>query len=222
MARCTTRSRAWSDLTNRTRVVAIAVVSTALAAAIARLIHARSVIEAWSFGSAYVAFLLLAISLSLGPLNLLRRRHNPVHSTLRRDFGIASGIAAIVHTLLGLQVHMGGDLSRYFLPSAPPTSQNTAFVTANYVGLTSALVLALLVTISNNISIRRLGLPRWKKVQRTVYVAAIAAIVHGLLYQLLEKRMPVLIGFVIAVSLAVAVLQLNGRRAMSGSASRPQ
>ena len=118
---------------------------------------------------------------------------------------------------------MGGDLSRYFLPAAPPTSQNTAFITANYVGLTSALVLGVLVTISNNISIRRLGLQRWKKIQRAVYVAAIAAIVHGLLYQLLEKRMPVLIVFVIAVSIAVAALQLNGRRAMSSSAaSRPQ
>jgi DMSO/TMAO reductase YedYZ heme-binding membrane subunit len=118
---------------------------------------------------------------------------------------------------------MGGDLSRYFLPSAPPTAQNTAFITANYVGLGSVIVLAVLVTISNNISIRRLGLPRWKSVQRKVYIAAVAAIVHGLLYQLLEKRMTVLVLFVILVSIAVAVLQLNGRRAMSRpAASRPQ
>ena len=146
----------------------------------------------------------------LGPLNVLRRKHNPVHSAVRRDVGIAAGIAGLVHTALGLQVHFGGALAKYFFIESGASLSRWAFVTTNWLGLLSAVVLATLVAISNNAGVRSLGLPRWKKVQRTAYIAAAAAVLHGIVYQMLEKRNPLLIAFVAVCSTAVLVIQLKG------------
>ena len=149
----------------------------------------------------------------LGPVNILRRKHNPVHSAVRRDVGITAGIAALVHTALGLEVHAGGTLAGYFtLPdSAGPRA--LAFVSANYIGLVSALILAVLVSISNNAGVRSLGLPRWKKFQRTAYIAAAAALIHGVIYQLLESRRASIVVFVMGMAAVVFVMQVRGARA---------
>jgi len=148
----------------------------------------------------------------LGPLNVLRGIHNPTHSAVRRDVGIAAGLAAIVHTVLGLQVHMGGELSRYFLPPPGANASGLAFVAGNYIGLVSTSVFALLVAISNNAGVRSLGLARWKKLQRTVYVAAGAAFLHGIIYQLLEKRNLAMIALLVGCAGAVIALQVKGMR----------
>ena len=149
----------------------------------------------------------------LGPLNVLRQKHNPVHSAVRRDVGIAAGIAGLVHTVLGLQVHFGGVLAKYFIIESGASLSGWAFVGTNWLGLLSAIVLATLVGISNNAGVRALGLPRWKKIQRTAYIAAAAAVLHGIVYQMLEKRNPLLIGFVTLCAGAVIVLQLKGLKA---------
>ena len=149
----------------------------------------------------------------LGPLNILRQKHNPVHSAVRRDVGITAGIAALVHTVLGLQVHMGGTLMGYFTVPSPGGPTAVAFVAANYIGLLSAAILAVLVSISNNVGVRSLGLPRWKKIQRAAYVAAAAAVVHGVIYQVLESRRLAIIIFVVGTAAVVVVVQVRGARA---------
>jgi len=50
-----------------------------------------------SLATAYAGLFLLAVSLWLGPWNVLRRRPNPTSFDLRRDVGIWTGILAIVH-----------------------------------------------------------------------------------------------------------------------------
>ena len=49
-----------------------------------------------------------AVSLCLGPWNVLRGRPNPTSFHLRRDVGIWAGILANVHTAIGLRVHLRG------------------------------------------------------------------------------------------------------------------
>lgn len=163
---------------------------------------------------------MLGISLSLGPLNVLRRKHNPTHMVLRRDFGVGGGIAALVHTALGLQVHMGGAIVKYFTLPDPVPAGRVAFVAANYIGLVAAAVLAFLVMISNDVAIRRLGLARWKSAQRLAYVAAAATAAHGLLYQLQENRVLWAILFLVAASFFVLVLQVKGRHARAEKVTR--
>lgn len=197
------------------RHLAIGVGSLALVAFIARFLggpwNARL-----SLASAYVALGLLAVTLSLGPLNVLRRRPNPVSFNLRRDFGIWSAIFGVGHTVAGLTVHFAGRIERYFLaqPGAPAFVGLRAdpFGAANHTGLLAALVLSLLAFISNDISLRTLGTARWRSVQRWAYVILALTIVHGALYQLLEKRRTALVLVFVVIAAGIVVLQLLGRR----------
>jgi sulfoxide reductase heme-binding subunit YedZ len=156
-------------------------------------------------------------ALSIGPVNVIRGDANPVHSPLRRDVGIAGGLMAVAHTIVGLQVHVGGQLSRYFLP--PPVMHRTdkLFLAANWMGLFSTLLLVGLVTISNNPSLRSLGLQTWKFLQRWAYPAAALAVLHGIAFQLLERRSKPVIALVALTVLAVIALQLKGRNIKLGN-----
>ena len=153
--------------------------------------------------------------MALGPLRVIRKQHNPVHNATRRDVGISAGVAALIHTALGLQVHLGGDVRKYFLLQPNPGSTAYAFVAANWIGLSSSLILLVLVIVSNNISIRTIGLARWKSIQRIAYFAVAAAIAHGIIYQVLEKRNVLVISLVSVIAISVLILQLAGWRAAS-------
>ena len=154
----------------------------------------------------------------------MRRRPNPTSTDLRRDLGIWAGVFGIAHTIAGLQVHMHGELARYFLIGSGGCNFATlGFVAANWLGLVSVLLLGVLVSISSDAALRVLGKDRWKLVQRSAYVVIVAVIVHGALYQILEGRrwLPALIFSLLAV--AVAVFQWAGartRRAATSSAPR--
>lgn len=169
-----------------------------------------------SFATAYVALALLAVTLSLGPLNILRGRPNPVSFNLRRDFGIWSAVVGLIHTGFGLTVHFGGRVARYFL-AQPDVShlfglRADPFGFANHTGLLAALLLLLLAVISNDLSLRRLGTTRWRAIQRWAYALAALTVLHGSLYQLLEKRRLVLVALFAIVALGGLMLQLAGRR----------
>jgi sulfoxide reductase heme-binding subunit YedZ len=147
-----------------------------------------------SMGTAYLSLGLLAATLMIGPLNVVRGRTNPVSTSLRRDLGIWSGIAALAHLVLGLQVHLRGKMSQYFLY---PTEWERAFPLrfdtfglANWTGLLSGLVFLLLLSLSNDFSLRRLGTARWKSLQRWSYAAFVLLAIHGVLYQLVIESRP--------------------------------
>src|SRR3954453_20554893 len=112
-----------------------------------------------SMATAYAGLLFLAVSLWIGPWNVLRRLPNPVSFDLRRDIGIWTGILAILHTIIGLTVHLRGRMWMYFLKSRHPLKlQNTQFGFANFTGLGAVLLFVMLLAISNDISLRKLGI----------------------------------------------------------------
>jgi len=163
-----------------------------------------------SLSTAYAAMLFLAVSLSIGPWNILRRKPNPVSFDLRRDWGIWAGMLAIVHTAVGLTVHLRGRMWTYFFKRLHPLAiQNTTFGFANYTGLVAALLFLLLLAISNDLSLRSLGMRRWKSLQRWTYVAFGLTLVHAIAFQIVEKRrLPWLIVFGI-LSVTALVFQTN-------------
>ncbi|HUA92801.1 MAG TPA: hypothetical protein VL991_09555 [Terracidiphilus sp.] len=75
----------------------------------------KDILTRASFATAYPAIALLAATLLLGPLNLLRRRPNPISSDLRRDFGIWAGILGILHAAVGQFVHLRGRPWLYYV-----------------------------------------------------------------------------------------------------------
>ena len=156
-----------------------------------------------SLSTAYVALIFLGITLALGPWKYLTRKPNPISFDLRRDFGIWAGILALVHTGIGLTVHLRGRMWMYFFKRLHPLAiQNTEFGAANYIGAVSALLFVLLLVISNDLSLRSLGTRRWKSLQRWTYAAAILAVAHGVLFQLVEKRH---ISWVVVFALIIAI-----------------
>ena len=170
----------------------------------------------FSAGTAYVGLGCVALSLVVGPLNVLRNRPNPVSSDLRRDLGIWGALVSLVHVGVGLTVHFRGRMHLYFL--APPEAQAwlpiraDAFGGANHLGVVAGIVLLVLLALSSDNALRRFGSKRWKRWQQLNYVGAVAILGHGVLYQLLEKRR---VGLVVLFALVVAatlVLQLLGIR----------
>src|ERR1035441_258986 len=164
-----------------------------------------------SMATAYAALIFLSASLWLGPRNVLRRRPNPVSFDLRRDIGIWTGILAIVHTAIGLTVHLRGRMWMYFFKTLYPLRlQNTQFGFANFTGLGAALLFVMLLAISNDVSLRTLKARRWKCLQRWTYVSFVLTAANGIAYQLIEKRhFPWVIVFSGAM-IAVAASQILG------------
>lgn len=169
-----------------------------------------------SMASAYAALAMLAATLVLGPINVMRHRRNPVSTYLRRDIGIWAATLALIHVVFGLQVHMRGRFWLYFVYPANEAHwlpvRHDLFGLANDTGLGAMLVLALLLTLSNNAALRALGPLRWKGFQRWNYAAFAMTIVHVAAYQVLERREFLFVAVASAVALAVVSLQVAGLR----------
>jgi methionine sulfoxide reductase heme-binding subunit len=171
-----------------------------------------------SFGSAYTGLALLAASLILGPINVVRKRPNPVSFDLRRDVGIWAGIVGLFHVVVGLQAHLGGEFWRYFLYRLPSRGDPLPirfdlFGLANHTGLAATLVLVLLLALSNDLALRRLRSRRWKSLQRWNYAAFGFVALHGAGYQLNSGRPPGLVALFLAMVAAVVIIQFAGYRA---------
>lgn len=174
----------------------------------------RDWISRASFATAYPALLLLLATLCIGPLNLLGKRRNPISSDLRRDVGIWAGILGLVHAVVGQCVHLRGRPWLYYVYEHRQAHlipfRHDLFGFANFSGLVAALVLLALMATSNDFSLRWLGTPRWKQLQRWNYLCFGMAAIHTILYQTSEGKMTrfVVLGGIGIVS--TLVLQLSG------------
>lgn len=169
--------------------------------------------EALSIVTAYASLSLLVATLSIGPLNVIRGVSNPLSTHLRRDLGIWTAITGIAHTVLGLQVHKGGDLMAYFAlgnVDAETSRPAVAFVVTNYMGALASVVLLGLLVLSNNASIRFFGAVTWKRMQRSSYAVILLVAAHGLIYQLLEQRNARAVALCLAMFATAGALQLHG------------
>jgi len=175
-----------------------------------------------SLSSGYASLVLIALTLAIGPWNRWRGRRNPVSTYLRRDIGIWAGIVALFHVVVGLQVHFKS-VWHYFLrpPEASysfPLRIDLAGI-SNWLGLFATLVVVMLLALSNDASLRKLGGPRWKSLQRWNYVAAVLTVMHGVGYIVVEKRVPVVVALFAAIVLAAAAMQYAGYRAVRRQAA---
>src|SRR5437588_4866972 len=171
----------------------------------------RDVISHLSIATAYPALLLIAGAVLLGPCNVLRGRANPVSSDLRRDVGIWAGIMALLHTALGLDVHLRGRPWLYFVDQHGHL-RHDLFGFGNYTGLIAALLFLLLLAVSNDLSLRHFGPQKWKSLQRWTYGAVTLTVLHGIGYQHIEKRQRDYEATLWGVTAIVAIFQIAGWR----------
>ena len=204
----------------------IAMAALALAVAVASAFDRGDFRSRVSAATAYVAMACVALSLVLGPLNLIRGLANPLSSDLRRDLGIWGGIVGLLHVGVGLTVHLRGKMYQYFL--RPPERHGAfpfrldAFGAANDLGLLAGGVLLLLLLLSSDLALRRLGTTRWKRLQRLNYYGAIAILGHGVLYQIQERRRIALVSvFVVIVVTTLALQRVGFRNALRRRSHAP-
>lgn len=172
-----------------------------------------------SMATGYTSVFLIAAVLALGPYWLWRARPVPTSVDLRRDLGIWGAVFGLLHVATGLFVHMRGDPWNYFIyrprdgAHAFPLRLD-GFGMLNWVGLAATLLLVLLLAISNDWSLRTLGATRWKQLQRSTYVAGALIVLHGVAFQLADRRARSFIAIFAATIVAVVAIQLDGRRRM--------
>ncbi len=193
----------------------LALLSAALIAIMDRFLQSDDPIWRLSMATAYVSLGLLAATLAIGPLNILRRRPNPVSTDLRRDIGIWAGFVGIAHMIVGLQVHLRGTPMRYFTygPKEDPSPSQIrfdAFGLANHTGLIATLILVLLLALSNDLALRTLRTRIWKTLQRLNYFLLLFVALHGVLYQQIEKRAQLYMIIFGAAIVVVVLIQLIG------------
>lgn len=169
----------------------------------------RDVISRLSISTAYPAVSLMAAAMIVGPWNALRRRTNPVSFDLRRDLGIWAAIMALLHTGIGINVHLRGKPWLYFVDEHHNV-RHDLFGMGNDTGLLAALLLLLLLAISNDFSLRRLGARTWKWLQRWTYVAVGLTVLHAVAYQVIEKRQATYVALLWATVTATVGFQAAG------------
>jgi sulfoxide reductase heme-binding subunit YedZ len=169
-----------------------------------------------SMATAYTGMLLLAMTLLIGVFKVLRGKASPVSTDWRRDVGIWAALIGVAHVVVGLQVHAPGRMWTYFLY---PAEQNRSFPVrldsvgwSNHLGLLAGLLLIMLLALSNDWSLNRLGARRWKGLQRWNYAVFGLVIAHGVLYQILEKRIVSWVFIFGFLSVVIIVMQVAGFR----------
>jgi sulfoxide reductase heme-binding subunit YedZ len=161
--------------------------------------------------SGYVALALLALTLLIGPANLLLRRRNPVSSYLRRDVGAWTALFSGAHVVGSLKVHGSGaigDFLHFFIVDGIP--QTNSFGWGNWTGLTALVIVAGLLMLSSDAALRKLKAKNWKRLQRLNYVLFALVIVHAFFYgALLRETSPytILLGLIV---IGVVIAQLVG------------
>jgi len=174
-----------------------------------RLLASRSFTQRFTVATGYLATILLALTLLIGPANLLLRRRNPVSNYLRRDVGMWTAIFSVVHVFFGLQVHdeLRNFLTYFFAPDGRVLANS--FGLGNWTGLAATVTVMGLLALSSDLALRKLKAGPWKWLQRLNYALFALVIAHAFFYgALLRTTSPftlLLLLSVIAVFVAQAV-----------------
>jgi sulfoxide reductase heme-binding subunit YedZ len=140
-------------------------------------------IQQLSTPTGYVATVLLALSLLIGPANLLLRRRNPVSTYLRRDVGTWTAIFSVVHVIVSLRGH--GSFVDFFVRDGRPLIDS--FGLGNWTGLAATVIVVGLLVISTDRAMRELKGKRWKDLQRLNYTLFVLVIMHAVFYGALSR-----------------------------------
>jgi methionine sulfoxide reductase heme-binding subunit len=141
----------------------------------------------FTVATGYLALALLAVTLLIGPANLLLRRRNPVSGYLRRDVGAWTALFSVVHVIYGLQVHERlSDFLNYFVtPRGSPLTNS--FGLGNWTGLAATVIVVGLLALSSDAALRKLKAKNWKRLQRLNYALFALVILHAFFYGALVR-----------------------------------
>jgi methionine sulfoxide reductase heme-binding subunit len=192
----------------------LCLLSVLISAAIYSLTGSKQIVAGISIATAYTSLAYFLATMSIGPINLILAKANPLSSYLRRDIAIWSAILALAHTIAGLQVHLGGKFWLYFFYPEEHSQlipvRYDLFGLTNHLGLACSILLLCLLLLSNNRAIRKLGSKKWKQWQKSTYFLAIAIPLHGYIYQFIESRIGVFTTILSVILALLIIIQSTG------------
>ncbi|GEN06134.1 sulfoxide reductase heme-binding subunit YedZ [Myxococcus fulvus] len=168
-------------------------------------------IEAALNQTGLLALVMLLASLACTPVRLLTRWTWPAR--VRRTLGLLAFTYACAHlfTYAVLDQGLAWRTLREDVVKRP-------FIT---VGFTAWVLLVPLAVTSTNRWVRRLGFPRWQRLHRLAYVAAVLGVVHFVWRVKQDVTEPLIYGAVLALLFAVRVGEaMRKRRARAAAAAR--
>jgi sulfoxide reductase heme-binding subunit YedZ len=164
-----------------------------------------------TIATGYVATVLLALTLLVGPANLLLRRRNPVSSYLRRDLGTWTAVFSVVHVVVGFQVRGDSGLFRFvdfFVADGGPLTNS--FGLGNWTGLAALVIVVGLLALSTNRSVQELKAERWKSLQRLNYTLFALVVAHAVFYGALSRPTSPFTLLLASTVIAVFIGQVGG------------
>jgi sulfoxide reductase heme-binding subunit YedZ len=167
-----------------------------------------SMLTAWQF------LVLLAVVLLIGPIRLLRTGRLRYNMYLRRDLGIWAGITGLMHLFAGTGESMTPAYIVEFVNvvagEGSEALRKQLFIWATIVGLVIGVMVLLLLLLSNDAAIRRLGIRWWKGLHRTSYAVFALTIGHAVAFQVLEGRVQWLMIVTVLLGCTVMAIQMAG------------
>lgn len=165
-----------------------------------------------TYTSGYLSIFLIALSMLLGPVNLILKQKNPISSYIRRDIGIFGGILGIVHSVVGLFMHFTGKPWLYFVKEVEEgfSIRFGNFGLANYTGLLGVLILIFLLVISNDYFLVKYKALKWKNLQRFTYLLFLLVIAHSVFYRLNAEKEDLILYLYLPLFLVILIFQFIG------------
>lgn len=156
----------------------------------------------------------LVAALAFGPVQVLRTGRPVLNSLIRRDLGIWAALTGLAHLWLATVVVMTPVYFQTYITPADGSDPGlagwvgTGGILAGYL---VGLLFLMLLGLSSNRSLKRLGPERWKSLQRWAWPAFLLTVVHGLVFQVVEGRTGFLIFILSTVLLTVVWLRGKAR-----------
>jgi DMSO/TMAO reductase YedYZ heme-binding membrane subunit len=156
--------------------------------------------------------------LLIGPLNVLRTGRLVSNSYVRRDTGIWAAMMGLLHFYLANVLSMTYEyLGIYVENSALPPSaaiRSSLYTWGTVFGYVIAVLFIVLLVLSSDRMMRKVGLKWWKRIQRISYLGFILTCIHALAFQVLETRSLFWVLVVLVITVMIAAGQWMGVRAV--------
>jgi len=167
-----------------------------------------------SIVSAYQCLFLLGAALLIGPIKARTSGRAVGNSHTRRDVGIWAGLTGLLHFFLANILSMNYTYLSLFVDNAsrPPSAdvRSQMYTGGTIMGYIVAVLILLLLGLSSDWMLRKVGMRWWKRLQRLSYTMFALTCAHAFAFQLLESRPRRWIAVVIIVTAGVLLAQLAG------------
>lgn len=161
----------------------------------------------------------LVAALAWGPVQVLRTGRPVLNSLVRRDLGIWAALTGLAHLWLATVMVMTPVYFQTYITPGDGSDPGlagwigTGGILAGYV---VGLLFLMLLGLSSNRALKRLGPERWKRLQRWAWPAFLLTVAHGVVFQVIEGRTGLWLFILCAALVTMVLLRWQARR-MLGS-----